>query len=116
MKEIAKTGAGAPRPLLAGLFSRTARLARFAALLNALLCGAATDRLIVMFAGCSRSADVCGVIFGLFVAFVVYLALAPESMVTGCLVSTRTCFLDNQVTRSECRQMRTKCLRRSLRY
>ena len=46
MNEMAKTGAGASGPVLAGLFSRTVKLATSAASLNALLCGAATDRLI----------------------------------------------------------------------
>jgi hypothetical protein len=116
MNEMAKPGALASGPVLASLFSRTAGLARFAALLNALLCGGATDRVIAMFGERSRRANVWGLILGLLVAFVAYVALATESVETGCLVSTRKCFLDNQVTRAQCRQMRKKCLRKSLLY
>jgi hypothetical protein len=114
MTETGKPGAGASGPVLASLFTRTAGLARIAALFNALLCGVATDRVIAMIRGCNS--NVWGLILGLLVAIIVYVALAPESMVTGCLVSARKCFLDNEVTRSECTQMRKKCLRKSLLY
>jgi hypothetical protein len=116
MNEMRKPGTSASGPVLRSLFSRAAGLARADALLNGLLCGVATDRVIAMFGGWSRCANVWALILGLFVAFVAYVALAPESMVTGCLVSARKCFLDNQVTRAERRQMRKKCLHKSLLY
>jgi hypothetical protein len=103
-------------PVLAGLFSRAAGLARADALMTALLCGGATGWVIAMFGRCSCSVIVLGLILGLLVALVAYVAIAPESMVTACLVSARECFLDNQVTRAQCRQIRKTCLRKSLLY
>jgi len=112
----AKARTGGSGPVLAGLFSRAAGLARADALLTALLCGGATGWVIAMFGKSSCSAIVWGSILGLLVALVAYFAIVPESMVTACLVSARKCLLDNQVTRAQCRQMRKKCLRKSLLY
>jgi hypothetical protein len=45
-----------------------------------------------------------------------YALLSPGLQVTACLVSARQRFLDGLITRSECVQMRKKCLRKSLLY
>jgi hypothetical protein len=116
MHEVtAKPRTGGSGPILAGLFSRAAGLAKTAALLTALLCGGATGRVIAMF-GKGHCAVTWAWILGLLVALVAYFAIAPESGVTASLVSARKCFVDNQVTRAQCRQMRKKCLRKSLLY
>jgi hypothetical protein len=117
MHEVtAKPRTGGSGPVLAGLFSRAAGLARADALLTALLCGGATSWMIAIFGKGHCSGTACRCILGLLVALVAYLAIAPDSGVTACLVSARKCFLDNQVTRAQCRQMRKKCLRKSLLY
>lgn len=116
MHEVtAKSRSGGSGPLLAGLFLRAAGLARADALLTALLCGGAAGWMIAIFAkGNHTIAWSC--ILGVLVVFVVYFAIAPESGVTAGLLSARKCFLDNQVTRAQCRLMRKKCLRKSLLY
>lgn len=107
---------GAPGPVLASLFSKAAGLARADALLTALLCGGIITLVVAKLGERGCSAIAWGVFLGLLVAFVAYIAMAPESMVTACLVSARKCFLDNQVTRTQWRQMRKQCLRKSLLY
>jgi hypothetical protein len=118
MHEVtAKPRTGGSGPVLAGLFSRAAGFARADALLKALLWGGATSWVVIAIfgkGGCSAIAWRC--IPGVLVALVAYLAIAPDSGVTACLVSARKRFLDNQVTRAQCRQMRKKCLRKSLLY
>jgi hypothetical protein len=109
-----KPRAGAPGPVLASLFSRAHGLTLADALLTALSCGGAMG-LVIAQPGCTK-AMIWGVLLAVLIAIVAYIALAPESMVTACLVSARKCFLDNQVTRSECVQIRKKCLRKSLLY
>lgn len=106
----------APGPVLASLFSKAAGLARADALLTALLCGGIIALVVAQLGESGCSAIAWGVVLGLLVAFVAYIAIAPESMVTACLVSARKRFLDNQVTRTQCRQMRKQCLRDSLLY
>jgi len=117
MHEVTATPrTGGSGPVLAGLFSRAAGLARADALLTALLCGGATGWVIARFGKGDCSAIAWGSILGLLVALVAYFAIVPESVLTACLVNARKCFLDNQVTRAQCRQMRKKCLRKSLLY
>jgi hypothetical protein len=116
MREVtANPRTGGSGPVLAGLFSRAAGLAKTDALLTALLCGGAIGRVIAMF-GKGHCAIAWGWLLGLLVALVAYFAITPDSGVTACLVSARKCFLDNQVTRAQCRQMRKKYLRKSLLY
>jgi len=107
---------GAPGSVLASLFSKAARLARADAILTALLCGGIITLVVSKLGEHDCSAIAWGVVLGLLVAFVAYIAIAPESMVTACLVSARKYFLDNQVTRTQWRQMRKQCLRKSLLY
>jgi hypothetical protein len=117
MHEVtAKPRTGGSGPVLAGLFSSAAKIATADALLTALLCGGAIGWVIAAFGKTSCGAIVLGSILGALLALVSYFAIVPESMVTACLVSARKCFLDNQVTRAQCRQMRKKCLRKSLLY
>jgi hypothetical protein len=117
MHEVtAKPRTGGSGPILAGLFSRAAGLASADALLTALLCGGATSWMVAIFGKGDWSGIAGRCILGLLVALVAYSAVAPESAVTACLVSARKCFVDNQVTRAQCRQMRKKCLRKSLLY
>lgn len=111
-----KPRVGAPGTVLAGLFSRNHRLAKTDALLTALLCGGATGLVVARLGDGGTKAIVWGVLLGVLIAIVAYVAIGPESMVTACLVSARKCFLDNQVTRTQCQQMRKQCLRKSLRY
>jgi len=101
-----------PGPVLASFFSKAHALAEIDAILTALLCGGAVSLLV---ADPSDNA-IKGALLGLLIAAVVYLALSPESMVTGCLISAQKCFLDSQITRTQCRQMRKQCLRKSLLY
>jgi hypothetical protein len=115
-KMAEKPNPRASGPVLASLFSRAQGLARADALLTALLCGGATGWVIAMFGRCESSGIVRGLILGLLVALGAYIAIAPESIVTACLVSARKCLLDNQVTCAQCRQMRKECLRKSLLY
>src|ERR1039458_5166634 len=93
-----KLRAVAPGPVLASLFSKAHALTKTDAVLTALLCGAAVGLVITEVWDGSTKAIVWGVVLGLLIAAVVYLALAPESMVTACLISARKRFLDNQLT------------------
>lgn len=101
-----------PGPVLARLYSKAHGLARTDALLIALLCGGATGLMIAQ----HGNGPIKAIIWGLLIAIVAYVAIAPESIVTACLVSARQCFLENQITSSQCRQMRKECLRKSLLY
>jgi hypothetical protein len=117
MHEVtAKPRTGGSGPVLASAFLRAAGLARADALLTALLCGGATGWVIAMFGKCERNAIISGCLVGLLVALIAYFAIVPDSGVTACLVSARKRLLDNQVTGAQCRQMRKKCLRKSLLY
>lgn len=101
-----------PGPVLASLFSRAHALAKTDAILTALLCGCAIGLVVAEFS----DNTIKGALFGMLIAVFVYLALSPESMVTGCLISAQKRFLDNQVTCTGREQMRKKCLRKSLLY
>lgn len=103
-------------PILASLFSKAHGLTKTDAVLTALLGGGAVGFVITEVWDGSTKAIVWGVVLGLLIAAVVYLALAPESMVTACLISARKCFLDNQLTVTGCYRDRKKCLRKSLLY
>jgi hypothetical protein len=103
-------------PILASFFSKMHALTKTDAVLTALLCGGAVGLVITKVWDGSTKAHVWGVVLGLVVAFAVYIAVAPESMVTACLVSARKQFLDGLITRSECVQLRKHCLRKSLLY
>jgi hypothetical protein len=103
-------------PALASLFFKAHGLEKIDALLTALLCGGATGLVVAKLGDGGTKATLWGVLLGLLIAIVAYVAIGPESMVTACLVSARKCFLDNQVTRTQCRQMRKQCLRKSLLY
>jgi hypothetical protein len=111
-----KPRAVAPGPVLASLYSKAHGLAKTDAFLTALLCGGATGLVVAKLGDGGTKAIVWGVLLGLLIAIVAYVAIGPESMVTACLVSARKCFLDNQVTLTQCRQMRKQCLRKSLLY
>jgi hypothetical protein len=113
---IAKPRTEALGAVLAKLFARAAGLARADALLAAPLCGGATGWVIAILGRGHWSAMAWGLILGLSVALIAYLTIAPEPIVTACLLSARKCFLDDQVTRTQCRQMRKQCLRKSLLY
>jgi hypothetical protein len=107
-----KPPTAAPGPVLANFFSKARGLARTDALLTALLCGGATGLVVAQL----TNGAIKAIIWGSLIAVVSYIAIAPESIVTACLVSARKCFLDNQVTCSQCRQMRKQCLPKSLLY
>jgi hypothetical protein len=98
--------------VLANHFSKAHGLAKADAYLSAVLCGGATCRLIAQLG----NGGIKAIIWGSLVAIGAYIAIAPKSTITACLVSARKCFLDNLVTCSECREMRRKCLRKSLLY
>jgi hypothetical protein len=53
---------------------------------------------------------------GFIVGTAAYTLLSPGLRVNACLVIARERFLDGIITRSECVQMRKKCLRKSLLY
>ena len=103
-------------PILASLFSKAHALTKTDAVLTALLCGGAVGLVITEVWDGSTKAIVWGVILGLLVTAVVYLALAPESMVTACLIGARKRFLDNHLTSTGYEQARKRCLRKSLLY
>ena len=72
-------------------------------ILTALLCGGASGLGGSSCGKGSPQAIIWAVVLGVLIALVAYLALAPESVVTGCLVSARKRFLDDQVTSAEVR-------------
>lgn len=111
-----KTAVAAAGPILANFFSKAHALTETDAVLAALLCGGAVGLVSTEVWDCSTRAKAWGVVLGLLIAAVVYLALAPESMVTACLISARKRFLDNQLTITGCEQARKQCLRKSLLY
>lgn len=102
--------------VLASLFSNAHALTKIDAVLTALLCGGAVSLVITEVWNGSTKAIVWGVVLGLLIAAVVYFALAPESVVTACLMSARKRFLDNQLTSTGCEQARKQCLQKSLLY
>lgn len=104
----------APGPVLASLFSQAHGLAMTNALLTALLCGSATSLLAARL--WHPKCIFWDIVLGILIALVTYVVLAPESMVTACLVSARKRFLDDQITITQRRQMRKSCLRKSLLY
>jgi len=111
-----KPRAVASGPILASLFSKAHGLAKASGLLTAALCGGVTSLVGAKLGDSGTKAIVWGVLLGPLIAIVAYVAIDPESMVTAFLVSARKSFLDNQVTRAQCRQLRKKCLRKSLLY
>ena len=112
----AKPRTGVHSPVLASLFFKAAGFARADALLTAPLCGGTISWVFAILGSGRWSAVALGLILGFLGAFVAFVVIAPESLVTVCLVSARKCLLDNQVTCAQYRQMRKQCLRKSLLY
>lgn len=102
-------------PVLSSLFSKAHGLATIDAILTALLCGGASA-LVVVELWNSPQAINWAVALGVLIALIAYLALAPESVETGCLVSARKRFLDDQITSAECVKARKLCLKKGLWY
>jgi hypothetical protein len=113
-----KATQGGSQPVLSKLFRMAERLAKTDnAVATGLLCAVAGY----------FAAGVCGhgpmaflrgegAGLGFIVGAAAYTLLSPGLPVNACLVSAREQFLDALITRSECVQMRKKCLRKSLLY
>lgn len=103
-------------PVLGSFFSKAHALAKVDAVLTALLCGGAVG--LFAFHNFSRGCwgSIRAGLLGLVIAGAVYLAFAPDSVLTACLVSIRKQFLDGLITGAQNTQMRKRCLRKSLLY
>ena len=120
MNKTTETAKTPPKgSVLGGLFSRAQSLATVAgALASGLLCATAV-LLVMKFCSSETWTMPCGGLVlagGFVVGAVAYTLFAPGPAVTACLSTARSLFLDNLVTVDECRQMRRKCLRKSLLY
>ena len=108
---------GGVQPVLAKLFRMAERLAKTNnAVAIGLLC--ATARYVVAGVWGHGSTALLrgeGAGLGFIVGAAVY-TLSPGVGVTAGLISARERFLDGLITRSECVQMRKKCLRKFLLY
>lgn len=113
-----KAAQGRSQPVLGKLFRKAERLAKTDnAVAIGLLCAVAG---YVAAGVCGHGPTVFlrgeGASLGFIVGTSAYTLLSSDSQVTACLVSARKRFLDGLITRSECVQMRKKCLRKSLLY
>ena len=109
---------GGSQPVLAKLFRKAERLAKTDnAVAIGLLCAVA-GYVAAGVSGHGPTAFLRGEGGGLgsVVGTAAYTLLSPASQVTACLVSAREQFLDGLITRSQCVQMRKKCLRKWLLY
>jgi hypothetical protein len=113
-----KATQGRSQPVLEELFRRAERLAKTAnAVAISLLCAVAGYVAAGVWGhGPTAFLRGEGAGLGFIVGTAAYTVLPPRSRVTACLVGARERFLDGLITRSECVQMRKKCLRKSLLY